>query len=222
MSFLGGIFGGNTAGADAANSATNQLYSAEAQGNAALTSGANTAKGEYSTDYYDPYTTAGNSATTMYSNALGLNGAAGNTAATSAFQAGPGYNFALQQGTDALNRSAASRGMLASGNNTEDLTNYAQGQANQAYNGWLSNLSGVSAQGLTAAGGQTGIENSKAGIDTGLGQGISANDMGAATSSANAEVQGATADAASNAQAGKNIFSAVLGGGNLAAKGLNL
>ncbi|EEF24220.1 conserved hypothetical protein, partial [Ricinus communis] len=40
---------------------------------------------------YDPYLAAGKSATDMYSNAVGLNGADGNAAATSAFQASPGY-----------------------------------------------------------------------------------------------------------------------------------
>ena len=45
--------------------------------------------------------------TDMYMNSLGLNGAAGNTAATNAFQAGPGYQFQMDQGLDAINRQRA-------------------------------------------------------------------------------------------------------------------
>src|SRR3954462_542190 len=42
--------------------------------------------------------------TDMYLNSLGVNGAAGNQAAVNAFQAGPGYDFTLNQGLDAINR----------------------------------------------------------------------------------------------------------------------
>lgn len=45
----------------------------------------------------------------------------------------PGYQFRLQQGTDALERSAAARGGLFSGQTGRDLTDYAQGLASQEY-----------------------------------------------------------------------------------------
>ena len=50
----------------------------------------------------------------MSANALGLNGPAGNAAATAAFQAGPGYQFALEQGLEGINRTANAAGMGAS------------------------------------------------------------------------------------------------------------
>ena len=106
----------------------------------------------------------------MQANALGLNGAAGNEAATNAFQAGPGYQFALDQGLQALNRNAASRGMLASGNNTQDIIKYAQGLANQEYGNWQNRLGNFSQLGLYAAAGQTGRQNSLAALDYGYGQ----------------------------------------------------
>lgn len=105
---------------------------------------------------YDPYVKAGAAATAMNANALGLNGASGNEAATGAFQAGPGYQFAMDQGTNAALRGASAAGMLNSGNTLTALTGYGQGLANQEYGGWLDRLSGASAQGLSAAGGQAG------------------------------------------------------------------
>lgn len=109
---------------------------------------------------YQPYVDAGKSATGMYSNALGLNGAGGNAAATDAFQTGPGYQFALDQGTQAALRGASAAGMLNSGNTLTALSQYGQGLANQEYGSWLDRLSGLSTQGLSAANGQAGAYGS--------------------------------------------------------------
>ena len=136
----------------------------------ALGRGYDSAVKRFDTNYYDPYTQATQGAPGMQANALGLGGAAGNEAATNAFQAGPGYQFALDQGLQALNRNAASRGMLASGNNSMDITRYAQGLANQEYGNWLDRLGNFSGMGLGAAQGQTGRQGALAGIDTGYGQ----------------------------------------------------
>ena len=154
----------------------------------------------------------------MYANALGLNGAGGNTAATGAFQAGPGYNFAMDQGIQALDRSASGKGFFGSGNAAIALNNYGQGMANQEFGNWLTRLQGLGAQGLTAAAGQTGRQGSLAGINQWGAGGRAGNIWNAASGQANAQMQGATADAASNAQGGKNLFSALLGGANLASK----
>lgn len=128
------------------------------------------AKAQYATNYYDPFSTATQGAPQMQANALGLGGAAGNEAATGAFQAGPGYQFALDQGLEALNRNAASRGMLSSGNNTQDIIKYSQGLANQEYGNYLNRLGDFSQLGLSSAAGQTGRQNSLASLDYGYGQ----------------------------------------------------
>jgi hypothetical protein len=135
----------------------------------ALGRGHDAAVKRFDTNYYDPYTTATAGAPGMQANALGLNGPAGNEAATGAFQESPGYQFALDQGLQALNRNAASRGMLSSGNNTQDILRYSQGLANQEYGNWLSNLGNFSGMGLNAAGGQTNRQGTLAGLDTGYG-----------------------------------------------------
>lgn len=45
-----------------------------------------------------------------------------------------GYQFALDQGNQAINRSAAAKGMLNSGNVLAELAKYGQGMASQQYN----------------------------------------------------------------------------------------
>jgi hypothetical protein len=76
----------------------------------------------------------------MQANALGLNGPGGTAAAQAAFQTGPGYQFQLQQGLDAINRSANAAGMGASGNMLREAQTFGQGLAAQEYNNWLKNL----------------------------------------------------------------------------------
>lgn len=49
------------------------------------------------------------------------------------FQQDPGYQWRMQQGQQALERSAAARGGLLSGRAAKDMTNYSQGAASQEY-----------------------------------------------------------------------------------------
>ena len=132
---------------------------------------------------YQPWVDSGTAANTMYDNALGLNGADGNTAATGAFHTSPGYDFAVDQGTTAALRGASAAGMLNSGNTLTALTDYGQGKADQEYGSWLDRLSGASSQGLTAAGGQAsgdtalaglyqGTADDRLGLESGVTQGL--------------------------------------------------
>jgi hypothetical protein len=45
----------------------------------------------------------------------------------------PGFQFRLQQGTDAIQRSAAAKGNLLTGGTAKDLTDYAQNSASNEY-----------------------------------------------------------------------------------------
>lgn len=103
---------------------------------------------------YDTFLSNGKAANSLYGDALGLNGADGNARATGAFQAGPGYDFAMDQGTNAALRGASAAGMLNSGNTLTALTNFGQGLANQEYGSWLDRLKGQSDTGLQAASGE--------------------------------------------------------------------
>lgn len=49
------------------------------------------------------------------------------------FQTDPSYQWRLQQGEQALQRSAAARGSVLGGGTLKDLTDYAQGAASQEY-----------------------------------------------------------------------------------------
>ena len=95
-----------------------------------------------------------------YSDALGLNGSEGSTAALDRFQTGPGYEFQMTQGLDALARTAAARGQLNSGNTNIDTLSYASGLANQEWDDYLGNLQAYDSQQnsnyLTGLGGQAG------------------------------------------------------------------
>jgi hypothetical protein len=89
--------------------------------------------------------------TNMYLNSLGLNGQAGNDAARSAFQTGPGYDFAKQQALEASTRGAAARsGGAVGGNQLTALATLGNNLANQEYGGWQNRLQGLGQQQLLA------------------------------------------------------------------------
>lgn len=96
--------------------------------------------------------------------------------AVSQFQAGPGYQFAVDQALGQVQRNAASRGLLDSGAGLRAMTDRAQGMANQEFNNWQQNQQNQFNQyqnrlaGL--ASGPTGSE-----MAYGMGQGMGANAM---------------------------------------------
>lgn len=64
----------------------------------------------------------------------------------------PAYQFLMDQGTRAIDRSAASNGSLFSGRTGKALETYGQGLADKTYGDQLARLLGVSQQGLSATG----------------------------------------------------------------------
>jgi hypothetical protein len=83
---------------------------------------------------------------------------------TATLRATPGYDFMMKQGVNALDRSAASRGMTSSGPQAKALQTYGQGQADQTYNNYLNRLWGMAGAGQNAAAlqggyGMTGANN---------------------------------------------------------------
>jgi hypothetical protein len=71
----------------------------------------------------------------------------------------PGYQFAQDQGIQALDRSAKARGMLESGRQDKDLLRFSTGLADQTYGNQLSRLMGLTQMGI----GATGAKNATAG-----------------------------------------------------------
>lgn len=79
-----------------------------------------------------------------------------------ALQADPGYQFRLQQGNQALERSLAARGLGQSGAALKAAQQYGQGLADQTYNDYFNRQSSIANRGYGAA---TGLGN----LATGLG-----------------------------------------------------
>ncbi len=63
----------------------------------------------------------------------------------------PGYQFALSQGREAIEKSAAGRGLLQSGQFTKDLTTYSQGVASSNFENYMNRLQGLAGIGQQAA-----------------------------------------------------------------------
>lgn len=122
----------------------------------AALNGAGTAYGDLAKKY--------GAGTNLYLNSLGVNGAAGNTAAQNAFQAGPGYEFTRDQGLEALNRRRAAAGMLNSGNADADAIRFGTGLADQTYGSWQDRLAGLINPELQATAGGAGVAGNIASV----------------------------------------------------------
>jgi len=148
-----------------------------------------------------------------YADATGANGPEGLARARALFTASPGYAEGLTQTLDQNDRRAASRGMLGSGNTIADTTKLATDYANQKYNDYASRLSPY-------LGANQGAATGQAGVATGLGSSLNANDQAfgqlgfnAATGVGNAQ---ANADLAAYAP-GQNLINLLMGAGKLGA-----
>lgn len=80
----------------------------------------------------------------------------------SAFQASPGYGYALDQSQQAIERARSATGGLASGNTLAALQQNAIGLANQDYGNWWNQQSGLAGIGQNATNNlaQFGMQNS--------------------------------------------------------------
>ena len=98
----------------------------------------------------------GQGADTALGSALGTNGQPANY---SNFENMPGYQFAVNQGTQAIQRQAASMGSAYTPNTAIAVGNYVTGTASQDYNTYISQLMGAAGLGTTANQGlQTGTQ----------------------------------------------------------------
>jgi hypothetical protein len=153
---------------------------------------------------------------TLNLDALGVNGPGGNARATSAFQAGPGYQFQFDQGMDALSRRRAAGGMLNSGNADIDAIKFGQGTANQEYQNWLKNLQQSAGMGLqatgTAAAGQAGQYDTLAQLAQTYGQ----NQTGVAGNVLSGNMDANKLQAAGEAAGAKNLLGAGMAVGSMA------
>jgi hypothetical protein len=105
----------------------------------------------------DPRTNGGNTYEVMPDGsvrtiaAVGEDGAATGAPDYSAFFNTPDYQFALDQGLKATERSASARGGLRSGNTLAALTKYGQGLATQNFGNYISRLQSLAGLGSSAS-----------------------------------------------------------------------
>jgi len=126
------------------------------------------------------------------------------------FVTDPGYNFRLTQGTKAIERSAAARGGLLTGNTGGSLANFGQGLASQEYsNAYNRALTGYN----TDVASENQLYNRQAAL-AGIGQ-TATNFIGNAGANNAANVGNLmTSGAAAQAAGGVGMANAVTGGVN--------
>ena len=115
--------------------------------------------------YQQPFMQAGKGALGTYLGTLGLGTQTQQQEAARRFQESPGYQYQLQQGTQAAERAAAARGMMGSGAEQRALQRVGQGLASQQYGQWQQRLAGLSGMGA-----QTGAQMAQE--QTGAGRGL--------------------------------------------------
>lgn len=97
----------------------------------------------------------------------------------SGFQASPGYQFRMDQGLKAIERSAAARGGLRSGATMKSLNDYAQGTASSEFENYANRLAALAGVGQSAT-------NSTSAAGQNMANNVSANQMAAGQARASA------------------------------------
>lgn len=145
LGLLGSLLGGDDAGKatiDAAGLNRGLLGDLKTEGMGYIDQGNTGAKSylDQILKMYSPAADQGARGAGLYADALGINGRGGSARARGAYQNAPGYQFAMDQGLQALDRGAAARGTFQSGGTGIDEMKYAHGLADQGWNSWLDRL----------------------------------------------------------------------------------
>ena len=168
-SVVNGILGSNaaTSAANAEVSGAQQAQQLEKQNQTAALGAQQTALTNV-TGAEQPYQALGSTSTNALANLIKT----GFTAPTLAqAKATPGYQFALQQGTNAIDENAAANGTLMSGTTGTALENYGQNLAQNAYQQTYNNALNAYQTNVAAAqgGANTGLSSTGQLANTNLG-----------------------------------------------------
>ena len=110
--------------------------------------------------YFDPYNQAGQSQLggleEQYQQLLGNPGQKLNDIGSN-YQQSPGFQFAMQQALQGAGHGAAAGGMAGSPQHEQENMGIATGLANQDYNNWLGQATGLYGQGLSGSQGLAGM-----------------------------------------------------------------
>jgi hypothetical protein len=100
---------------------------------------------------YSPYTTAGAGAAGALQRAQGTAPGQNGTPDYSGFENMPGYQFAIDQGTRAIQRQATAMGSAYTPNTAQAIGQYVTGTAMQDYNTYIQQLQATAGMGVGAA-----------------------------------------------------------------------
>jgi hypothetical protein len=200
---------------DAANAQIASIKAGQTQATGDLSTGLTNATNSY-TAGLQPFianTATANQGTKALGDLLGLGGASGNASATQQLQNTPGFQFALDTGSQNVLRNQAATGQLASGATDVALQNLGQNTATtNAYQPYLQALQQYLPFSTQSAQGQGSLYSGLAQTQSGTAGQQASLDYGANTSQGNAQ---ANADLANN-QAAANQFGALKAGAGLA------
>lgn len=126
--------------------------------------------------------------------------------------ADPGYQFRMQQGVNALDRSAAARGTLQSGAQMKALTQYGQGLASDELGNTFGRLTNMRDSAQTAANNLSQVRMQKGTALANLATGNASQNQNLSQNTSNALGQYAMAGGQARAGAYENMGSAINGG----------
>ncbi len=104
---------------------------------------------------FEPYRAAGGNALSRLNALYGFDGAEAQQKGFDEFREDPGYRYALDQGTQQVQSSAAARGMLQSGGTLKAIQDRGMNLADQGFSNYISRLRAAAESGQNAAA-QTG------------------------------------------------------------------
>ena len=206
-SFFDTLFGGG-AEREAADRNRQALATYQTQGLGALDKAYGASSG-YLTDAGNLYFGLGSkygAGTSLYLDALGVNGADKAQAAQSSFTNNPGNDAAIDAGLSAINRRRAGAGMSDSGNADLDALQFGQNLQNQQYNSWLDRLGGLVSPELQATQGQA----SSLGALSDLSQGDASNRIGLYGNVASGNISANNLEAQGASQGARNALGGAL------------
>lgn len=132
----------------------------------------------------------------------------------SQFREDPGYQFAFDQGQQAVERSAAARGTLNSGGTLKSLLRYGQGMADQQYGTWWDRQRAVQGDRYNRLANIAGVGQTATTQTNQAAQSMGAQIGGSLSGIANAAMQGGNARASGYAAMGQGVNQAIGGAMN--------
>ena len=144
-----------------------------------------------------PWLESGKNALANLNSAMGPGGSLSKNFSMSDFTNDPGYQFRLQQGQQALDRSAASKGMNLSGAQLKASQNYGQGMGTQDYQQTLANWNNQQNTQFNRLASMAGVGQQAASSDNAAGQNaannVSQNQIGVGNAQAASTLAGVNA-----------------------------